>query len=42
MNGHLQIKLGFSFNIPDNYIKNIDTRMNIYRKISKLLKIQVC
>ena len=31
-----QIKLGFSFNIPEDYIKNIDTRMNIYRKISNI------
>ena len=30
------IKLGFSFNIPENYITNIDTRMNIYRKISNI------
>ena len=30
------IKLGFSFNIPDDYITNIDTRMNIYRKISNI------
>ena len=34
-NGPL-IKLGFSFNIPENYITNIDTRMNIYRKISNI------
>ena len=25
-----------SFNIPDNYIANLDTRMNIYRKISNI------
>ena len=30
------IKLGFSFNIPNNYISNIDTRINIYRKISNI------
>ena len=27
-------KTRFSFNIPDDYITNIDTRMNMYRKIS--------
>ena len=30
------IKLGFSFNIPSDYITNLDTRMNIYRKISNI------
>ena len=29
-------KTWFSFNIPENYITNIDTRMNIYRKISNI------
>ena len=30
------IKLGLSFNIPSDYITNLDTRMNIYRKISNI------
>ena len=32
------IKLGFSFNIPDNYVSNLETRMNIYRNISQITK----
>ena len=32
------IKLGFSFNIPDSYVSNLDTRMNIYRNISQITK----
>ena len=28
------INLGFSYNIPDDYIINLDLRMHIYRKIS--------
>ena len=32
------IKLGFSFNIPDNYVSNLDTRMSIYRNISQITK----
>ena len=33
------INLGFSFSIPDNYIKNFDLRMHIYRKISEISEI---
>ena len=32
------IKLGFSFNIPDNYVSNLETRMSIYRNISQITK----
>ena len=34
------INLGFSFNIPDNYIVNLDIRMQIYRRISGIKEIQ--
>jgi transcription-repair coupling factor (superfamily II helicase) len=30
------INLGFSYNIPENYILNLDLRMQIYRKISDI------
>ena len=34
------INLGFSFNIPDNYIVNLDIRMQIYRRISGIEEIE--
>ena len=33
------INLGFSYNIPDDYIINLDLRMQIYRKISEINEI---
>ncbi len=33
------LNLGFSFNIPENYIVNLDIRMQIYRKISEINEI---
>jgi len=33
------INLGFSYNIPDDYIINLDLRMQIYRKISGINEI---
>ena len=33
------INLGFSFNIPDNYIVNLDIRMQIYRRISGIERL---
>ena len=33
------INLGFSYNIPDDYIINLDLRMQIYRKISGIDEI---
>ena len=33
------INLGFSYNIPEGYILNLDLRMQIYRKISNINEI---
>ena len=33
------INLGFSYNIPEDYILNLDLRMQIYRKISDINEI---
>ena len=33
------INLGFSYNIPDNYIINLDLRMQIYREIAGINEI---
>ena len=33
------INLGFSYNIPEDYILNLDLRMQIYRKISNVNEI---
>ena len=34
------LNLGFSFNIPSNYIENLDIRMQIYKKISEITEIE--
>ena len=34
------IRLGFSISIPEEYIKDIDVRLNLYKRISKIKNIE--